>query len=290
MRWWGSVIISICSFAFSARADTRVDLDLVGFQSKHFPCSALASATRGKKLAIGFLFNSFNPDTNSQWSCLRRLGPRVRLIRLALINDTCNRAGRSCARHEFLRGINDRDFSRLLDRTGSAPIPSLDRFLLNARDGLFSALHPETACYVSPMLEASSLSRRAAANLVERTRSVFAPRCRIVWNPLSSAPFNSRIRGTYIERHGRSRLSPPCSYTNDGTTLSLSELRTATAHNRRCVFSGAWRWSHNGVKKNSDKFVPPNARKGFPTRAEFSRLIKAVEYRGRGERNWKTTT
>lgn len=270
------------------RAIRRVDVDFLGLMHSTVDCDGIISAFEGvDELSLGVLDKTFGTSTR----CLERFlkDPRVRRVRIHLINDTCMRSNRACQPNEFMRRYPDiAAYNRALERRETRVLAAVDAEFRSAAARLGPLLRASSAaCYISPALE-SNVSPRAGAALLNAAAKWF-PNCFLVWNPVGTREILA-VSGRPIqpgdgytgsalvvhERHNAGvTLGEPCLYSNDGDPVAANAFGPKIRGYKQCRAQFYWTAGFNCAVPGAS-FIPPLARRACTTPAQMRTIVQSL--------------
>ena len=237
--------------------------------SKNFDCKAFLKSLKGvPEWHISFLWGTFG-DAHA---CLNKVlkSPKLKSIHVSLMNERCL-FNRNCESREILFHVEPSEYLTKVTKNNFKFVMKLHQYQSKFKDYLFPRLRDGVDCYISPALE-SSLPPKGAKNILDISRSLFAPRCKIVWNPLPSSPHKKLYGADLVEYHGP-QPSPkkyPCLSNLDGWNINFKarpitgkkideeDIPTYVLNNAHCDVVYLWMGEDNC--RTVGNWTPPTQR------------------------------
>lgn len=250
------LIFLFLAFTSNALAD-NAGRAAYAIQHRTWPCKAfLNSVHHAKRLRISFLWNTFGQSNQ----CLERIlkDPRLDLLQVSLVNDSCTRAGR-CGDYELLRGMTISQVNRALSQQRPGFMARFRKYLKRAAEYLLPRMSESTECLITPFLE-SNLSGQAANVAIVTTREYFG-RCQVGWSQVGNKLPPGIMGADYVEEHGAVKSSHALCVVNlDGESpLTRVEMLWFLEVNQGCKASFLWSGEDNC--RADAKFIDPRKRK-----------------------------
>jgi hypothetical protein len=252
-------------------------------QNTSYDCNGLTtSVTEKGNFKYSWLYNTFNNSGGDGLQCVKKLNslPNTVFMEVHLINEVCQR-NNNCGPYEILHGLSLKDLRKGLKTKNFSLITKLEAYIKKSSEEILPTLNERITCAISPSLE-SNLDQESAKVLLDLTRKYYAPRCKLVSNPVNNNKFGTKpIPDTIHELHGnKPKLKAPCIANLDGIDIALSsrksfhklgaiteqEAKKYLKNYSHCEAAFLWIAEDNCLAPGN--FIDPRERKNCTTRAQ----------------------
>lgn len=254
----------------------RVGRDPKFINSKNFKYQAYKEPLQCEvPYKYGFSFLWHTAGDNLQYAAAEVADPRVNLVKLDVINETCYSRG-DCGKYEYLAGFKPRQFWKLVSKRDARARKVVEDANRSAAEWLIPRLRPDQQCYVSYFLETHGT--RAQLQIVHEWASPFwGGRCGAVWNPVGPKPGLPPEGFVASEGHGPTPVFADnrCFANLDGSLAPDGDHLAYFNEYKDCIMVFGWGPNDNCIFSTQTGRIDPRARDCHETK-DYTAIGKAM--------------